>query len=131
MRDIKFRVFAAERMIVVEPSADFTITFGNESPRLAMYSNGGEFVEEDNVSEVMQYTGLKDKNGVEIYEGDIVGDGNGETNGQVVWDSTAACYAILSQGAMFTIYDDGLSDSDEVIGNIHENAELLTDKEDQ
>jgi len=82
---------------------------------------------------LMQYTGLKDKNGVEIYEGDVLGGVNGSING-TAWkiDLFAVEYNICKgfNLHMFMWDDEGNLKMDsthycEVIGNIHENPELL------
>ena len=74
--------------------------------------------------ELMQYTGLLDKNGKEIYEGDIVKAG--ENIVLIIWNKGFASFALAKTGWM---YDHFFGEIDnercEVIGNIHENPELL------
>lgn len=89
-----------------------------------------------------QYTGLTDKNGREVYEGDIVeqfvcgihqfkGKKCGRsTIWQVRWNEKECCFELhYIKGSLFG--DSMMSDSDEyeVIGNIHENPKLLGGEE--
>ena len=67
--------------------------------------------------ENIQYTGLKDKNDVEIYEGDIVTDGVGKY--KIIYDLKLAGYQ------PYCIFRDDPENYCEVIGNIYENQELL------
>ncbi len=84
---------------------------------------------------VQQYTGLHDKNGKEIYEGDILKCLPSETVGVVRWCNELALFDLVvhmegEEGTM-TIYShqEGLNNTRrEVIGNIYENPELLTQK---
>lgn len=70
---------------------------------------------------LMQSTGLKDKNGVEIFEGDIGWDDHQEVHGQVIFENGAFKYEWenISED-LFEATDDI-----EIVGNIHENPELL------
>jgi uncharacterized phage protein (TIGR01671 family) len=95
--------------------------------------------EENKYWEVMQYTGLKDKNGKEIYEGDIVrytenklfGDGENRV-GIFIYDEWMARYHIEDdRGSWDHIYTwngtqnkKGGSSIIEVIGNIYENKDI-------
>lgn len=86
---------------------------------------------------IMQSTGLKDKNGKEIFEGDII------TNGIDIVDvrnhETLGFYTLVNGREMFFGHGtsieefeedvEGFTEIAEIIGNIYENPELLEDKE--
>jgi len=83
--------------------------------------------------DLMQYTGLKDKNGKEIYEGDVVLTGwEGFINKEwyVGWGQ-GGFVLINNMGRPFSLNSDDFVDEDgevtkfEVIGNIYESPELL------
>ncbi|CYU74301.1 hypothetical protein HO918_10875 [Streptococcus suis] len=71
--------------------------------------------------EVMQSTGLFDKNGKEIFEGDVVNI-FGEKLSQIYYSEGAFCVEVLNGGTPLHVY---LSEHLEIIGNIYENPELV------
>lgn len=71
---------------------------------------------------LMQYTGLKDKNGKGIYEGDIVANPFFDANVAVIWNDKFAQFTF--GGAEFNV--EVSPTVIEVLGNIYENPELLT-----
>ena len=111
-----------------------------ESHRIIFYSScdwnmGGWNDVEIDPSTLGQYTGLKDKNGKEIYEGDIIRsfDSNGEAILHcIVWEE--ARFVALFKGRYFRskcfLKQDWLDEFEkEVIGNIYDNKNLLGEVE--
>lgn len=129
MREIKFRMWNGSQMrqvhsmfskaherIVNPPSDDPEYNFNHQEP-------------------LMQYTGLKDKNGKEIYEGDIVLDW--KTSRRVKWSNQNASFYLSHLDGKRAFYKEFIEclqsqssgpvhcNTIEVIGNIYENQELL------
>lgn len=125
-REIKFRAWHKKYEYMARVA---DINFNRERINL----NAADIGSFDNI-ELMQYTGLKDKNGVEIYEGDIV-KANGYIYKVIYWEEEAK-YHLTSDyydsdcsfgdvGDAFIKGNNGEYKDLEVIGNIYENPELL------
>ena len=123
MKEIKFRAWDKENEKMMKVSS-----LHLENKEISVKENGTFHL--FRMQDLMQYTGLKDKNGKEIYEGDIVKiiklEGYGEYCDQVEYTGRIECY--ISE---FRIQPLNLRLSDEstveieIIGNIYENKNLL------
>lgn len=102
---------------LVQSSSCFYILHGE--PRVTIGSNILEEVIEIIPSTIGQHTGLKDKDNVNIFEGDIV-IVEGSTRGTVVFIEPEALFAIMTETSTIGFYQTTV-DFIKVIGNIHKN----------
>lgn len=116
MREIKFRHWFPKTQV---------LTGGAHPHTLILYSDGKEDFWKDAVW--MEFTGLKDKNGVEIYEGDLVKIRSDEKIMVISWSEKFASFVINREGWVFQHwFGEAMDSSDcEVIGNIYQNSDLL------
>ena len=111
MREIKFRAWDKWKNKMIQPhSGDFIAWHA--------MSNWKECLD------VMQFTGLHDKNGKEIYEGDIItSPSKNKYRIEYVWDRFQPC--TREPSTRYVWCDNAWWRDCEVIGNIYENPELL------
>jgi len=130
MREIKFRTWDKSTNKMSNPyNLQRTPTFNSEyngEPCISTIKPsdwlGFDSLSENERQIALQYTGLHDKNGVEIYEGDWLVDANDSSNGG------SFVFFEYGQWQPFS-YVGSFNGADyEVIGNIYENKELLEEK---
>lgn len=111
-----------DQMAIMPDGRGFANISG-QSTSLSQIDNGRKMIP-------LQYTGLKDKNGKEIYEGDNLSGyrGRGLTRdresleGYVYWDEGAFGWSIQAKDSQYCLFN---IIEPEVIGNIYENPELM------
>ncbi len=121
MREIKFRFW----------HRDLKKMFYNVILDNGEVKNSGRWVLWGSYERVMQFTGLKDKNGKEIYEGDILTihpNSDDYIDVEVIFYKGCFCYK-TKEGGIFAFYSEngwaGITKLREVIGNIYQNKNLL------
>ena len=133
-REIRFRAWDKNRKRMIRdvwslPLSELAGGHGSEPEELM-----GDDGQRTNWYELMQYTGFKDKNGKEIYEGDILDCmeilSSTPVGGETEYYRCQVMFSEVHGGFMFEENEDSAHwfqsfDEVEIIGNIHENPELL------
>lgn len=125
MREIKFRAWG--HLVRANYCMHYCVSIEDYLCNPLPYVGDGDKICDH---ELMQYTGLKDKNGKEIYEGDIVkcgwfyGDDFGNEVGEMEFSNQVVEFTVGQQGSGFDLNVFGMENA-EIIGNMYENPELL------
>ena len=141
MREIEFRAKSVDRFRLndIDNGWVYGDLYHNEAETMIIEQPSGNEIDVDKDT-LGQYTGLKDKNGQKIFEGDIFEIEENEAIGVVVFEKGA--YRIKIYGYREVLYEYGYDtgswdywatedfdmyyiDQMEVIGNIYDNPELL------
>ncbi|EQC0693745.1 YopX family protein [Listeria innocua] len=125
MREIEFRgkIVGAEgfvygKLLAPLASGNAYIAYDVNEVRSFVYISRSEKVDPETVG---QYTGLKDKYGKKIFEGDICWEEHNECYGVVKFEDAKFLY--LWENIAEDLWE--VADGIEICGNIHENLELL------
>ena len=118
MRKIKFRAWDENEKIMRNISCIFWNTL---EWYISRFELDGKDMKEG--MPIMQYTGLKDKDGKEVYEGDVI---NGDFPDVVFWDDDRGQWMLRnSENPDDTLWEIMRDNNPEIIGNVHENPELI------
>ena len=133
MREIKFRAWKNEEGYMITSKQGIFTALQNcmniTRQDNGYYNNGDLLKPNENKYILMQYTGLKDKNGKEIYEGDIVGDKN--IKWVVKWNIHRMGFSLYPTTEQ--LYDEMPVNIEnklgfEILGNIYDNPDLLKEE---
>src|SRR5947209_10872794 len=123
MRELKFRAWQKHHKEMFEVAA-ISFVSAVSTGFVVKKASSGLNVETWALDEVelMQFTGIKDKAGKAVYEGDIVQCDAIGIQGFVTWVETGPGFYILNveKTAAYVLHDDW-----EVVGNVWENSELV------
>lgn len=131
MREIKFRAFDGRKMIEpysVRNGEAFIIRPCDKNDQVITGPDGSNYYKDWDIDvatgfPLMQLTGLKDKNGLDIYEGDILGDLDGPEC-LVYFYAGCFCADPLRLGIPLMDISESLVVDMVVIGNIHEDPKM-------
>lgn len=124
MREIKFRAWDSKKNKFIANGDPMDLYY---SARINAFMFDNDNYDLDRNTVFLQYTGLHDKNGKEIYEGDIISVGDDKNIGEVIYNSAHCAFIVIGKpwrcgcvhlGGLCNLFI-------EVVGNIYESPELL------